>query len=35
MILYIAVGVCLIAIYPLSKKKVGENTAILKERRGA
>lgn len=35
MILYIAVGVCLLVIYPLSKKKVGENTAILKERRGA
>ena len=34
MILYIAVGVCLIAIYPLSKKKVNENTATLKVRRG-
>ena len=34
MLLYIAVGVCLFVIYPLSKKKVGENTAILKSRRG-
>ena len=34
MILYLAVGICLIVIYPLSKKKVAENTAILKERRG-
>ena len=34
MILYIAVGVCLFVIYPLSKKKVNENTATLKERRG-
>ena len=34
MILYLAVGICLIAIYPLSKKKVAENTAVLKERRG-
>lgn len=34
MILYIAVGVCLLVIYPLSKKKVQENTAILKTRRG-
>ena len=33
-ILYVAVGVCLFVIYPLSKKKVAENTAILKERRG-
>ena len=34
MILYIAVGVCLLVIYPLSKKKVNDNTALLKERRG-
>ena len=34
MLLYIAVGVCLFVIYPLSKKKVNENTAILKARRG-
>ena len=34
MILYLAVGVCLIVIYPLSKKKVAENTAALKVRRG-
>ena len=34
MLLYIAVGVCLFVVYPLSKKKVNENTAILKERRG-
>ena len=34
MILYIAVGVCLLVIYPLSKKKVNQNTDILKERRG-
>ena len=34
MLLYLAVGVCLIVIYPLSKKKVAENTAILKARRG-
>ena len=34
MILYLAVGICLIVIYPLSKKKVAENTAVLKERRG-
>ena len=34
MILYLAVGICLIVIYPLSKKKVAENTAFLKERRG-
>ena len=34
MILYIAVGVCLFVIYPLSKKKVNENAAVLKERRG-
>ena len=33
MLLYLAVGVCLFVIYPLSKKKVNENTAILKERR--
>ena len=34
MILYIAVGVCLLVIYPLSKKKVNENATILKARRG-
>lgn len=34
-ILYIGVGLCLIFIYPLSKKKVEENIAILKERRQA
>ena len=34
MILYIAVGVCLVVIYPLSKKKVNENTAALKLTRG-
>lgn len=32
-ILYVIVGVCLIFIYPLNKKKVQENTEILKERR--
>ena len=34
MILYLTVGVCLFLIYPLSKKKVAENTATLKARRG-
>ena len=34
MILYLTVGVCLFVIYPLSKKKVAENTAVLKARRG-
>ena len=34
MILYIAVCVCLLVIYPLSKKKVNENAAALKARRG-
>ncbi len=34
MLLYIAVGLCLFVIYPLSKKKVNENTATLKARRG-
>ena len=34
MILYIAVGLCLLVIYPLSKKKVNENTETLKLRRG-
>ena len=34
MILYLAVGICLIVIYPLSKKKVAENTAALKAKRG-
>ena len=34
MILYLAVGICLIVIYPLSKKKVEENTTALKIKRG-
>lgn len=34
MILYLAVGICLLVIYPLSKKKVVENAAVLKLRRG-
>jgi len=34
MILYLTVGICLVVIYPLSKKKVNENTATLKARRG-
>lgn len=34
MILYLTVGVCLFVIYPLSKKKVAENTAFLKAKRG-
>ena len=34
MMLYLAVGICLIVIYPLSKKKVAENAAILHNRRG-
>ena len=34
MILYVTVGVCLIVIYPLSKKKVAENISTLKVRRG-
>lgn len=33
-ILYMIVGVFLLVVYPLSKKKVAENAAILKERRG-
>ncbi len=33
-ILYITVGICLLLIYPLGKKKVNENTQILKLRRG-
>lgn len=33
-ILYIIVGVCLVAVYPLGKKKVMENTAALKSRKG-
>ncbi len=33
-ILYLIVGLCLIFIYPLSKKKVAENIAILKSRKG-
>ena len=33
-ILYIIVGVTLVFVYPLSKKKVLENVAVLKERRG-
>ncbi|MBR5475117.1 MAG: MFS transporter [Lachnospiraceae bacterium] len=34
MFLYLAVGICLVVIYPLSKKKVAENAATLKSRRG-
>ena len=34
MILYLTVGVCLFVIYPLSKKKVAENAAFLKAKRG-
>lgn len=34
MILYLTVGICLVVIYPLSKKKVNENTVTLKARRG-
>ena len=34
MILYLAVGIILIAIYPLSKKKVNDNAAFLKAKRG-
>ena len=34
MLLYLAVGICLIVIYPLSKKKVAENASALKVRRG-
>ncbi len=33
-ILYLIVGLCLIFIYPLGKKKVAENIAILKARKG-
>lgn len=33
-ILYLIVGACLIFIYPLSKKKVMENIALLKARKG-
>ncbi len=33
-ILYLIVGLCLIFIYPLGKKKVEENIAILKSRKG-
>lgn len=33
-ILYIIVGVCLVVVYPLGKKKVLENTATLKARKG-
>ncbi len=33
-ILYLIVGLCLIFIYPLGKKKVAENIAILKSRKG-
>lgn len=32
--IYIAVGLCLMFIYPLDKKKVEDNIRILKERRG-
>ena len=34
-ILYICVGLCLICIYPLGKKKVEENIAVLKARKNA
>lgn len=34
MTLYLAVGICLIVIYPLSKKKVAANADILKLKRG-
>jgi len=34
MILYLTVSICLIVIYPLDKKKVAENTAFLKAKRG-
>lgn len=34
MILYLTVGICLLVIYPLGKKKVAENTAFLKAKRG-
>ena len=33
-ILYIIVGLCLVFVYPLGKKKVLENIAALKERKG-
>ncbi len=33
-ILYLIVGLCLLFIYPLGKKKVAENIAILKSRKG-
>ncbi len=33
-ILYLIVGLCLLFIYPLSKKKVAENVAALKARKG-
>ncbi len=33
-ILYIGVGLCLIFIYPLNKKRVDANVAELKARRG-
>lgn len=32
-LLYIGVGLCLIFVYPLSKKRVDENVAILKQKR--
>ncbi len=32
-ILYLVVGICLFAIYPLSKNRVAENTAVLKRKR--
>ena len=34
MILYLAVGICLIVIYPLNRKKVNDNTEFLKLKRG-
>ena len=33
MLLYIAVGLCLLLIYPLSKKRVNRNAEILKQRK--
>ena len=32
-LLYIGVGLCLIFVYPLSKKRVDENVAVLKQKR--
>ena len=33
-VLYLLVGLCLLLIYPLSKKKVEENIQTLKQRKG-